>query len=232
MARSLPQPDDLVARTGLSEGLNCWLEYREEGEEHTASSHIHDISALRITVSTPTFERVPIMLPEGTWMKVFFASKGGKHFCFNSQVLGYSPQKTMLYIKRPVNITEGDRRRAFRLDIALTPAELFTIVVDSDGDPPEKLARISTIIDLSEGGCCISTRAALSPGQRLGMRLDLPGAGTFTARMVVRSIESPQSGMRNRRVHCQFQDLDPAAKGLILKYLLRRQRELRARGQL
>jgi hypothetical protein len=50
--------------------------------------------------------------------------------------------------------------------------------------------------------------------------------------MVVRSIESPQSGMRNRRVHCQFQDLDPAAKGLILKYLLRRQRELRARGQL
>ena len=86
--------------------------------------------------------------------------------------------------------------------------------------------------NLSEGGMCLSTRATFTAGERLGVRVELPGTGMVTARVIVRSVETPREGMRNRRVHCQFINVDREASELIVQYLLRRQRELRARGQL
>jgi c-di-GMP-binding flagellar brake protein YcgR len=68
--------------------------------------------------------------------------------------------------------------------------------------------------------------------ERLGVQASLGDAQEFTARMIVTGVEDPAAGRRNRRVHCHFTDISRADREKVAKFLMRRQLEMRRRGQL
>jgi c-di-GMP-binding flagellar brake protein YcgR len=107
---------------------------------------------------------------------------------------------------------------------------VYRLVVDAETEEPELVE--GTIVDLSEGGCCFSTRSFAMPGERFGLHAVLPEAGEIHARMRVTFIRDPQPGNRNRRLHCEFTDIGRADRDIIARYLMRRQLEMRRRGQL
>jgi c-di-GMP-binding flagellar brake protein YcgR len=78
----------------------------------------------------------------------------------------------------------------------------------------------------------LSTPARLSSGERLGVQASLGNDVEFTARMQITSVDDPPTGNRNRRVHCRFTDISRADREKVARYLMRRQLEMRRRGQL
>jgi len=149
---------------------------------------------------------------------------------FVTEVEGHSDDGLFEYLRLPGAIESTERRRNFRLPAAIRPESLYRLVVDSETDEPDLLE--GTVVDLSEGGCCISTRSFAAPGERLGLQAILPEAGEIQARMRVTFVRDPQPGNRNRRLHCEFTDISRAHRDVIARYMMRRQLEMRRRGQL
>ena len=134
------------------------------------------------------------------------------------------------YLRLPAAIESTERRRNFRLPSAIRPDTIFRILQNAEIEGPQVLEGM--IVDLSEGGCCISTRALGSAGERLGMQAMLPEAGEIQARMRVNTVRDPERGNRNRRLHCEFTEISRAHRDVIARYMMRRQLEMRRRGQL
>ena len=71
------------------------------------------------------------------------------------------------------------------------------------------------------------------PGERRGFTpLVIPDAGEIRARMRVTFVREPQPGNRNRPVACEFTDISRGDGTSSLEYMMRRQLEMRRRGQL
>jgi hypothetical protein len=131
----------------------------------------------------------------------------------------------------PRLIESLDKRRADRMPTMLEPLSLYRLRVDPDREEREPIAVRCTIVDLSEGGLCLSTRTHLEPGEWLGLVTELPGGhGEFQARMRVVGIDRAR-GARDR-VHCQFVGLDQARRDAIARTLMRLQVEMRRKGRL
>jgi hypothetical protein len=75
-------------------------------------------------------------------------------------------------------------------------------------------------------------RKRIESGERLGMTLPLPSIGDITARERVTGTDEPSTGFRNLSIHCVFTDITLADRDRIARYLMRRQLEMRRRGQL
>jgi c-di-GMP-binding flagellar brake protein YcgR len=152
---------------------------------------------------------------------------------FVTRVLGHSADGLEEFLSLPGSIETVEHRQYFRLQTALRPLSVFRLVVDSQrGQDDNDRLNECTIIDLSEGGACLSSQAIVREGERLGMQFHLPRVGRINTRMRVLRIDDPGSGKRNRRMHCMFTDIRLSDRDLIARYLMARQLEMRRRGQL
>lgn len=228
MGISLPRPEHRFRAQGLRPGLAITL-HVESGETVPNSiTLVDEIGEERIAILRSMSKTANDPLPAGAPVRVTYHHEG-RRWGFDSTVLA-SHHLELEFLVMPETIEPAERREAYRLSTALKPVELFRLVVQgSDGTD---LARASTVVDVSELGVCLSSRAPIAEGERLGIRFELPGQGEIVARMVVRSIQPPAPGLRNNRVRCEFLSLPADTRAAIARFVMARQAELSRTGQL
>lgn len=132
-------------------------------------------------------------------------------------------------IKLPDTLLKLQRREYYRL---ITPLinPVRCIVLEPDGH------RIDTsIVDIGLGGVGLANwPTELSPevgAQYQGCKIVLPEIGTVTATIEVMSVLdiTLRSGAKSKRYGCQFVDMPASMQALIQRYIIKQERELRAR---
>lgn len=213
---------------GLLPGITLRLDVSSGGEGESHVTRVEDVAG-SIAILVPMRGLRPRPFPTGTLIHAKYIHQQ-KRWMFLTEVEGHSDDGMFEYLRLPAAIESTERRRNFRLPSAIRPESVYRLVVDADEDEPELLE--GTIVDLSEGGCCFSTRSFAMPGERLGLHAALPEAGEIHARMRITFVRDPQPGNRNRRLHCEFTDISRMHRDIIARYMMRRQLEMRRRGQL
>jgi c-di-GMP-binding flagellar brake protein YcgR len=213
---------------GLLPGITLRLDVSsgEAGETHV--TRVEEVDG-RIAILVPMRGLRPRPFATGTLVHAHYIHQQ-KRWMFITEVEGHSDDGMFEFLRLPAAIESTERRRNFRLPSAIRPESIYRLVVDAETEDPELIE--GTVVDLSEGGCCISTRSLAIPGERLGLHAILPEAGEIHARLRVNIVRDPQPGNRNRRLHCEFTDISRAHRDVIARYMMRRQLEMRRRGQL
>lgn len=133
----------------------------------------------------------------------------------------------------PQSVLRLQRRESYRLTLpVLQPLIGITQLKTSDGKiiPAEV-----HIVDISGGGVGIvskSNEVELRVGMALeNCRIDLPGIGTLTVTLVVRSVYELilKTGIRQKRAGCQFLDLSGQQDNLLQRYIIKIERDRKAR---
>lgn len=218
-------------KRGLVPGIKLQLEYTTARRSERTTTTVEEVTNDRIGILVPIVQLSYRSLPIGTPVAATYAFRE-KTWQFTSEVIGHSADQKIDYLAVPAEIHSTDRRAAFRLQTALRPSVIFRLVVDPERSDEDAARFEGSVVDLSEGGLCLSTRAHVEPGERLGIEVELPEGGTLLARLRVLEIEHPAAGRVNRRLHCQFLSIREADRDRIARFLLRRQQEMRRRGQL
>lgn len=213
---------------GLLPGITLRLDVSSGGAGETHATRVEDVDG-RIAILVAMRGLRPRPFPIGTLVHAHYIHQQ-KRWMFLTEVEGHSDDGMFEYLRLPVAIESTERRANFRLPAAIKPESIYRLVVDAETEEPELLE--GTIVDLSEGGCCFSTRSSAMPGERLGLHASLPEAGEIHARMRVNFVRDPQPGNRNRRLHCEFTEISRMCRDVIARYMMRRQLEMRRRGQL
>lgn len=218
---------------GLVPGLTLHLEFTLGERQEALVTQVEQVDESELTVLVPIQRLQKRPLPAGHAVYVTYVHRKVQ-FSFVSTVNGHSPDGEYDILEAPGTIRSSERRSAFRLTTTLRPRSLYRLVIDRDNLANEaSLGEIEgTLVDIGEGGVCLNTRITAFVGERIGIQVDLPQVGTMTARLRVVAIEEPLDGRRNRRIHCSFTDLGRPDRERIAQYLMRRQLEMRRRGQL
>jgi c-di-GMP-binding flagellar brake protein YcgR len=214
---------------GLLPGTTLRLDVSSGGQGETHVTRVEDVDNQHISILVPMRGLRPRPFAAGTLVHAHYIFQQ-KRWMFVTEVEGHSEDGHHEFLRLPGAVESTERRRNFRLPAAIRPESVYRLVVDAETEEPELIE--GTIVDLSEGGCCFSTRSFAMPGERFGLHAVLPEAGEIHARMRVTFIRDPQPGNRNRRLHCEFTDIGRADRDIIARYLMRRQLEMRRRGQL
>jgi c-di-GMP-binding flagellar brake protein YcgR len=217
---------------GLVPGLTLHLEFTVGERLEATVTQVQEVDAASVTVLVPMQRLRKRPIPAGQAVGASYVHQRVQ-FRFVSSVRSHSEDGELEVLDAPRVIRSSERRGAFRLTTALRPSALYRLVVDRDRPIEDgQDALEGMVVDVSEGGVCLSTRFDATIGERFGMQVDLPVVGRITTRLRVAGIEEPLDGRRNRRIHCAFIELGRADRERIARYLMRRQLELRRRGQL
>ncbi|MCZ2112012.1 MAG: PilZ domain-containing protein [Dehalococcoidia bacterium] len=210
--------------------LRMALSRREDAE--ALVTQVEDVTDDRLEVLVPMQRLRPRPLSTGTLVYAAYVFQR-RRYNFISEVTGHSPDGSIEYLRSPGLIDSSERRSSFRLETSIKPLSLYRLVIDAekiDGDTKPELDGV--IVDLSEGGLCVSTAARITTGERLGVHASLGENGEFMARMSITGVDEPRLGQRNRRIHCRFTDITRGDVDKIARFLMKRQLEMRRRGQL
>lgn len=198
----------------------------------TLATRLEDVTDEQLVVLVPMQQLRQRPLPAGAIIRCQYFFRG-RNWRFATEVRGTSPDGHCQYLALPAGIEDSERRGSFRLATTLSPVTVYRLVLDSEVLESEAETSLNcTVVDLSEGGVCLSSRTRATVGEWLGIQLDLPGFGEVKARMRVVAVDPPRHGNRNYRIHCVFADLSRADRDRIARFLMRRQLEMRRRGQL
>lgn len=132
----------------------------------------------------------------------------------------------------PESVLRLQRREYYRLSLPITRPLKCAILLAATGS--ERRTIDAHIGDISGGGLgviSIPPDIALEPGLELGCRLDLPEVGVVNATLVVRSVSESvtRSGTKSKRAGCEFVKLPGAMLTLIQRYIIKVERERKAR---
>jgi flagellar brake protein len=134
-----------------------------------------------------------------------------------------------LRIALPQSLLKFQRREYYRVETPV--AKPLKCVVPQAEAPSLTL----TVVDISLGGVCVTgypEAVKLEPGITLEQcRIDLPEVGLLTTTLQVRNtFEVPlRNGTVNRRAGCMFFKLPPASEAMIQRYIIRLERDRRAK---
>ena len=231
MGAQAPRPNNPFMAQGLLPGTSMRIEVSSRDDGETYATRIEDVDAEKIAILVPMKGLRPRPLPAGTLVRTTYIFRQ-KRWRFVTEVIGHSPEGAWEYLRLPAHIDCHELRRSYRLQVAIDPTRIYRLVVPSEGEPATEQAFDGTIVDLSESGCCIATKAFALAGERLGIEATLPEAGDIAVRARVVSVREPERGYRMHRLHCEFLEMPRAQRDLIARYLMRRQLEMRRRGQL
>ncbi len=228
---SQPRKNPYVAQ-GLLPGTTLQIALVNWEDEDPLVTRVESVSEEQIEVLVPMKKLQLRPLASGEVLRASYMHRQ-RPFCFMTEVVGDASGGALQCLRSPGLIESPDRREAFRLETSIPPLSLYRLVIDA-----ARLAEFGdnslegTVVDLGESGLCLSSSASVRVGERLGIHASLGEAGEFMARMQITEIVGPRAGQRNRRLHCRFTDISPADADRIARFLIRRQLELRRRGQL
>ena len=232
MGGLLPAHNNRFRAHGLRPGTALRLNVDLGDRVETFATRVEDVEERVLTVLTPMqrFRDRPIL--RGTAVHALYTYEK-RLYGFVTESLGVSVDGDFQYLRPPDAIESTDRRRAFRLAESLRPESVYRLIVDpARSDEPGGLILKCTIVDISEGGVCLSSRHPAVDGECLGIHVDLPAVGDLKLRMRVVGTEPPPKGQFNHRIHCVFVDLGRFERDRIARYLMKRQLDLRQRGRL
>ena len=225
-----PRPETELRARGIMPGLALRLEALIGDRVESYATSVEEVGREHITVLMPMRGRVPRAFAAGTVLSAEYRHQG-RDWVFNCTSRGATPDQHGLMLSLPKFVEHSERRNAFRLPLAIKPKSIYRVVVDPESDAPEQLT--ATIVDLSEGGICMSTRDPLTVGEWLGLDFELAPREPLLARMRVVAIDDPLKGSGSvRKVHCAFADIRLADRDRIARFLIKKQLELRRNGQL
>jgi c-di-GMP-binding flagellar brake protein YcgR len=231
MGAPAPQPKNPFMAQGLIPGTTMRIEVSSRDEVETFATRIEEVDAEKIAILVPMKGLRPRPLAAGTLVRSVYIFRQ-KRWRFVTEVIGHSPDGAWEYLRLPAFIDCHERRRNYRLQVAIKPSRIYRLVVPAEGEPPTEQEFDGTIVDLSESGCCIAAKVFAMVGERLGIEATLPEAGDIAVRARIVGVREPERGYRMRRLHCEFLEMPRAQRDLIARYLMRRQLEMRRRGQL
>ncbi len=230
-ALPLPRKNPFRAQ-GLIPGLPLRIEVSVGNAVETLSTRVDDVNEDVLSVLVPMLRLRNRPLSTGAFVRATYVASN-RRWRFVTEVEGLSDDGNIQYLALPASIDSSDRRNAFRLGTALRPETVYRVVVDPDEDDDQRKHKLdATVVDLSEGGVCLSSRQDAIVGEWIGMVVNLPAIGDVTVRMKVTGTEPPRSGQRNHRLHCQFAEITRGDRDKIARFLMRRQIEMRQKGQL
>ncbi len=232
MGASPQARNDRFSASGLVPGVPMRLEVSVGDHVECFATRVEEIGPGTMAVLVPMVRLRTRPLSKGTLVHAEYIFRN-RRCRFITEVAGHSADGLHDLLYLPAAIDTIERRQHYRLQTALRPRALYRLVVGPEDTPGEDAAlEDCTIVDLSEGGICLSTRVRLDESERLGIQFHLPGAGDISARLRVLSVDEPAKGKLNLRVHCIFADIRLSDRDRIARYLMRRQLEMRRRGQL
>ena len=232
MGGSLPAHNNRFSAQGLRPGTALRLNLDRGDRVETFATRVEDLDERVLTVSTPIERFHDRPIGRGTAVHALYTHEK-RFYGFVTESLGVSVDGDFQYLAPPDAIQSTDRRSAFRLEESLRPHSVYRLLVDPErSDEPGGLVLKCSIIDISEGGVCLSSRHAAVDGEWLGIHIDLPAIGDLKLRMRVAGAEPPPKGQLNHRLHCVFVDLSRLERDRIARYLMKRQLDLRHRGRL
>jgi c-di-GMP-binding flagellar brake protein YcgR len=231
MGAPAPRPKNPFMAQGLLPGTALRIDVSARDGDESYATRIEDVDGEHVAILVPMRGLKPRPLPVGTLVRAAYIFRN-KRWRFVTEVAGHSEDGAWEYLRLPAFIDCHERRRNYRLQVAIKPSRIYRLVVPSGDEPETEVEIDGTIVDLSESGCCIASKAFAMPGERLGLEATLPEAGDIAVRARVVFVREPERGYRMRRIHCEFLDMPRAQRDLIARYLMRRQLEMRRRGQL
>ena len=232
MGAPSPQRKNPFRAQGLVPGVPLRMEVTVANAVETLTTRVDDVNEDAVSVLVPIQRLRTRPLPTGTFVRATYVASN-RRWRFVTETTGLSTDGNIQYLALPASVESSDRRTTYRLGTALRPDTVYRVVIDPDAEVESHDNTLdATIVDLSEGGLCLSSRHGAFTGEWLGMVLTLPQIGEVNARMKVTGIEEPAPCQRNQRVHCQFAEITRADRDKIARFLMRRQIEMRQRGQL
>ncbi len=183
----------------------------EAGGQYTTQvvSNMKDMLAAAIPGNASGQE---IRLPKGTMLKASFWREGDAGYGFETKVLGYDTVKgvSCLLIQHSKTLRREQRRKHRRRPLE-RPCFFYPIqIVESAGGGNRKQKavvqsnqkRLGTLLDISAGGCSISSRNPLPVGNLVRVDFDLERGNTITAYGKVRRFREDRQ--RGRVIHIMF----------------------------
>jgi len=234
MGASQPPRNNPFRAQGLEPGLALRVEAIVGKQVQTFATVVESVEAEGIRVLVPMHRLQPHPLPGNAVLhcEYFFRNRRWR---FATEAARWAPGDESQLLAWPAGIEDADRRDYFRLATALKPVSVYRVLLDREvmsAPTPPELELACTVVDLSEGGLCLSSRTPAAVGEWLGIHAELPQAGELKARMRVVSVNEPRHGNRNFRIHCVFADIGLSDRDKIARFLMRRQLEMRRLGQL
>ncbi len=132
----------------------------------------------------------------------------------------------------PDSVLRLQRREYYRLATPIARPLNCLIGVQTETAEPRMLE--AHVCDISGGGLgvvSIPLDVPLQTGLQCSCKIDLPEVGTVTGTVLVRSVfeTATRSGVRSQRVGCEFQKLPGSMLNLIQRYIIKVERDRKAR---
>ena len=131
----------------------------------------------------------------------------------------------------PATLLRLQRREYFRLNTPLNRPLVCHIPLQHENGTVEVFPR--NVVDISIGGIAIQTDGIDFAAEQIfgNCNLSLPEIGVLNVTLKVRNLyEVPlRNGHLSKRAGCQFVDLPPSAQNMIQRYIVRIERERKAR---
>lgn len=133
----------------------------------------------------------------------------------------------------PESVLRLQRREFFRLTTPIARPLKCLIPKPQAGERP--LVLEATILDISGGGLAFTLPEGEpvpnTADEYADCQIDLPEVGTIVTRLQVRNMFDVllKNGTRHRRIGCKFIDLPPQMLNLVQRYIIKMERERKAR---
>jgi c-di-GMP-binding flagellar brake protein YcgR len=134
-----------------------------------------------------------------------------------------------LRIPLPETLLKFQRREYYRVETPVVHPVVCTL------PRPDAPAFTATLVDISLGGVLLTgypPEVMIAPGQEFeGCRMELPEVGVLVARLQVRNAfeVNLHNGVVSHRAGCMFVGLPPASEAMVQRYIIRLERDRRAR---
>ncbi len=203
-----------------------------EGDKAGAyPSRIEDVGSDAIVVAAPTNEGAVLELAEGDRVQVGVLQKDAL-YTFSSSVEAVIRRPfPMLQLALPARIERHQRRRYARVDSAL-PVRYRRADTASG---PRMVPYRAMATNVSGGGALIATRdvhPGVDPGSLVEVELELPEGRVYAAGQVVRVLTEAEGQEVRFKVAVEFTEIDERDRDALVRYVLKRQFELRRKGLL
>ncbi|WP_022850244.1 flagellar brake protein [Limisalsivibrio acetivorans] len=199
------------------------LEVKSGDYPGTYDSRIEDVKPKSILITMPTEKTVTIPLSSGVILDVAYVSEQGR-FHFRSKVIKRVKEVIpLLEIEKPDAVYRKELREYFRVN---TRAKIKVLLTreEPDGSIKEKLC-IASVHDISGGGIRIISECRMEMEEMVEVYFDgaIPGLESIQGR--VRRAVALEEGKYEAGL--EFIDINNVDRDKVIKYVFKRQLELR-----
>jgi len=219
-------------------GQSCTVRAQRENQQVLYSS-VQDINDSGVLIALPTDDRgIPVLIRNGEMIEVSLISGLGRIGFLAEVDRPVKDPLPMLRLNPPTNIFKVELRKYYRVPVHL-PFEAFKAMEISTASgevkwvkdlsiPPEEAKVRGTVLDISGGGVYTVTKTELEKGEVLLVNISVEGEFNLkevATKVVRKSMANPERKLWGYGM--EFQNIDEKEREKVVRYVFKRQRELR-----